>query len=447
MRMQYGLSAYDRARGDLPPLPVINMVVEQAPTEETRIALQSRPGLSDRAQTIGGDVAALFHADGVLSGSLFGVAGGYLYEDGIQVGALDGSGAVSIAGNELGIMIACGASLWYYDGVTLSAVAFPDAANVAKVFTGGSRFWAIRSDTGKIYWTPALDVTVDGIAFATAESLPDKLLDAIWIDDIAVLFGSESVEFWPNTSDDPPIAPLEGRVFSKGIRATGCVAQWGETFAWVGNDNTVYINGDGPQPVTNADMQALIEASTDCSLWSFRWEGQDFLVLRIDAHSFVYGSRNRSWSEFTSYGETNWLAKCYAGGIFGCSNGKTAVFSSGWEDFGGVMERRFRGGYPVNSGGDVINNIILRCNTGQTTYVTGDYVEPVVEMHLSRNLGKTWSEQRSRSLGVQGEYGKRVMWRGLGMISQPGLLAEWRVTAPVDFRTSDVLINERLGGR
>jgi len=53
MRLQFGLTAQERARGDLPELPVINMFAEEAPTEETGIVLQSRPGLLDRVEDMG----------------------------------------------------------------------------------------------------------------------------------------------------------------------------------------------------------------------------------------------------------------------------------------------------------------------------------------------------------------------------------------------------------
>lgn len=447
MRMQFGTNAFERARGDLPPLPLINMTLEQAPTEATQIALQSRPGLSDRNRTVGADVTAIYRADGVLDGAELAVSGGALYADGVQVGTLDGSGPVSIAANELGAFITCGASLWHYDGVTLSALTFPDDASVVKVIAGASRIWAIRADTGRLFWTPALDETFDGLDFATAESLPDRLLDALWIDDAAVLFGSETVEFWPNTSDDPPIAPLEGRVFSRGVKATGCAVQWGETFAWVGNDNVVYTNGDSPQPLSMPGMQALIEASTECSLFTFILEGQDFLALRIDGRTFVMGNRNRAWSEFTSYGQTNWLAKCWSNGIFGLSNGKTAEWGATWLDMGDVLERRFRGGFPLNSGGVTVANMLLRSNPGRTTYLTGEYAEPIVEMRLSRDAGTTFGSWRARSLGVLGDYRQIVRWNALGMASQPGLIAEYRMSAPIDWRVSDCVINEGWGGR
>ena len=71
----------------------------------------------------------------------------------------------------------------------------------------------------------------------------------------------------------------------------------------------------------------------------------------------------------------------------------------------------------------------------------------MVEMRLSRNAGQTWSSWRGVSLGRQGDYRTRVQWRCCGQASQPAFLAEFRVTAPVDVRVSDVMVNEAAGGR
>lgn len=449
MRLPFGLSNYRRDRGDMPELPVLNMFAEEAPTEDGRVVLQSRPGLSDRSVTLGaGPVKALFQRDGVLSGDLFGVSGGNLYRGTTSLGAIAGSGPVSIAGNEIGVVVTAGTVPRYYNGTTLADIAFPDTADVLKVVEGASRFIFIRSGTGKFYWTEPLVATVGALAFATAESQADGLLDMLFVDDVLLLFGRETVEFWPNTTDaDLPFAPLEGRVMEKGIKATGCATALGSTFAWVTNENTVCIQ-DENNVVSDAGLQARIEASSTCSLFTFLIDGNEFLALRIDNETQVYNPRAGLWSEFASYGKTNWLPQCATGAIFGSAeDGKTLEWGAGHLDLGSVLERRFQAGMSINGGGFPVHRMQLRANVGQTPFLTGDYTDPQVEMRLSPDAGQTWDDWEATSLGVQGDYRALPEWRALGLASYPGLFAEFRVTDPVPFRVSDVLINENYGGR
>lgn len=445
--LQFGTSSYERARGDLPSLPVINMFLEEAPTEEKQIALQSRPGLADRGVTMGtGPVQQLFRADNVLGTDLFGVSGGILYRNGVSVGAIDGNGSVSMAGYENFLFIAAGARLWGYNGTTLAAIPFPDNASVAKVIVGSSRLIAIRKDTGKFYWSEPLGTSIDALAFATAESAPDRALDLLFIDAIAIIFGAETVEFWPTTqSNDAPFAPLQGRVIERGIRATGCAAQFGSAYAWVSNHNQICLN-DENTIISNPGLEERIAASVSVRLFRFFIFGAEFLALRLDDETQVW--RNGRWSQFTSYGQENWFAQCFADGVFGSAyDGRTLEWGDNHLDLGGVLERRFRAGMPINSGGVSINNLQVRCNVGQTPFLSGDYADPKIEMRSSRSAGKTWGIWKQKVLGRQGEYDIKPRWRALGMASYPAFFVEFRVTDPVDFRISDVLVNEPNGGR
>jgi hypothetical protein len=447
-RLQFGITAFQRGRGDLPELPVENMFLEKAPTEETGIALLSRPGHDDRGADMGtGPVRALFKGDGVLDSGLYGVSGDSMYSGTTLLGAIDGTGPVSMDGYENYLFAAAGASLWGYDGTTLAAVAFPDSASVAKVVVGASRLIAIRADTEKFYWSDALTTTIDSLSFATAESQPDRLKDMLFIDDVLILFGAGTVEFWPNTGDSAlPFQPLEGRVFERGIKATGCATKIGSTFAWVTDTNQVCMS-DPENIISEPGLEALVEASADVSLWTFQLEGTEFLALRIDAGTWVYSARSRTWGKFSTYGADNWAAQCFAGGVFGSdSDGKTLAWGSGYTDLGGVLERRIRAGLPINAGGMTVNNLIVRCNIGHTTYLSGTYSDPTLEARFSRDAGQTWSAWRSRSLGEQGKYRTKVQWTACGMFGQPGLLVEFRVTDPVNLRISDVLANEPYGG-
>lgn len=447
MKLTYGLSAFERAEGDLAEMPVVNMYAEVSDTEGS--VLQSRPGLIDSETDQGaGPVAEVLVKDGVLSGAVLSVSGGNFYHSGVSKGVIDGSGPVSITGNETGAFITAGATAYFYDGTTLATIAFPDGANVTKMLEIGSRIIALRAGTGKFYWTSPLGSTFAALDFATAEIEPDKLLDAVAIDDILVLFGVGTVEFWPNTGDaNLPFAPLEGRVFEKGIRETSCAAIVGSSFVWVGNDNVVYANGNAPTPISNPGLEKKIADSAACKIFPFFIEGAECVALRLDKQTYYQNNRTALWHEMASYGQSNWIPQCYSGGYFGSSlDGKLLRFGGVYSDLDGVLERRFRAGFPLNGGGVSLNNMRLRANAGQTPNLTGEYTDPIVEMRASRDGGQTWGNWKQRKLGMQGKYRQRIEWLALGMFSQPGGLFEFRVSDPVPFRVSEVLANEPLGG-
>ena len=448
MRLQFGTNATERTRGDLPALPVVNMFAEAAPTEATGITLQSRPGLLDRNADMGsGPVVALFKGDGVLDGELYGVSSGSLYRNSGLIGAVDGSGPFSMAGYEDYLFIAGGGQIWGYDGTTLAAVTFPDSANVTKVVVGGSRLVAIRADTEKFYWSDVLSTTIDALSFASAEQQPDRLKDILFWSDSLILFGSETVEFWPNTGDaDLPFQVLEGRTYRKGIRGTGCATLFGPSFAWVSETHQICLEAPD-QVISGPGLEAKIQDSTACGLWTFHLEGTEFLAVTLDTETWVYSYRSRLWSQFESAEQDNWLPRCFAGDVFGSSvDGTTFEFGTGWEDAGGTLERRFRAGAPFDAGGMILSNVTLRTNPGNTGYLSGTYANPTIEMRSSRDGGRTWGAWRMASLGEQGEYRKRVQWLACGMASRPGVMLEFRVSDPVDFRVSDVLVNEGWGG-
>lgn len=447
--IEFATSSYDRGRGGLPPMPVVNMVLEQAPTEKTGKMLQSRMAMVATGNSYGdGPIAAVMIKDGVFGGSQFTVSDGTLYQDATPLGTIPGTGPTSIAGNDGGVMAASGGTLRYYNGTVLADVAFPDSASVSRVISGAGRFIALRADTGKFYWTPVLGSTIDALDFATAENQPDSVRDALFMDDILVLFGAETVEFWPNTNDpDLPFTPLEGRIIEKGIRATGCATSIGSTFAWVTNEHQVCLS-DENNIISNNGLQERIEASASVSLFSFVMGGNEYLCLQLDAETQVYQPRTGAWSEWQSHGQDRWAVSCFSGGVLGSDiDGRTFAFGDGHVDLGGPMSRIWTAGMPINAGGTRISNIMTRVNVGQTPFLTGDYDDPSIEMRMSRDGGMTWGEWRARSLGRQGKYRVDVQWRGCGMASRPSLLVQFRVTDPVDIRTSGASVNEPGGGR
>ncbi len=449
MDLPFGLSAYSRRRGNLVELPVVNMFAEKA-MSEGRVVLQSRPGLSVD-ETIGsGPINGIFQRDGILSGSRCVVSGSSLYVAGVNKGTVAGGGYVSFAGDELELTISAGGAVYKTDGASLAAMDF--AYDAIKMLDLAGYNIAIRGETGRFYWRLWGVNTWDELDYATAENEPDQLLDGLAIDDYLVLFGTETVEFWPKTGDSElPFAPTQGRVFEKGIRATGCATSFDNTAAWVTSvkqGSLVCRAGNVPMVISNPGVEELIADSATCRLDSFFFEGHEFLMLRLDTTTRIYDAQSQEWAELASWGRDNFCGQTLiAGPYFGDdTDGKIWAFNSAHTDNGGVLERRFRAGASLDAP-TVIDSLKLTVNSGQAPNLSGNYTDPVIEMRTSDDAGQTWSDWEPTELGVQGAYRQRVEWRRLGMFDDPGIVVEFRCTDPVPLRVSRVTVNGKSGGR
>lgn len=443
----YGISTFERRRGDFPQLPVVNMLGENIPVEPG-VTLQSRPGLENTAVTMSaGPVKELFQIDGVLNNGLFGVSGNKLYNGNTEVGTVDGSGNVSFCGYEDFVFVNAGEMIYKYDGTTFSMISFPDGADVSKIAVGASRLIALRKDTGTFYWSEPLGLTIPSLNFATAENVPDKLVDLLFIADRLYLFGSETVEIWPvSTDQDLPFQPLPGATFPVGIKAVGCATQVGRTFAWVTNYNEVCI-GSPENIISDPELQVRISQSSFVHTWVFFVDDNEFLAVTLDDETWVYGVRNQLWARFQSLGQPNWVCQCYENGYFGTTVGGTlAQWSDDYSDFGGIIERTFNGWVSLQGEPLWLSNIVLRTNPGTTPFLSGDYANPVVEIRTSQDGGRTWQPWQPQPLGLQGQYRAKTVWSSQGQFGYPGVLVQVRNSDPVPFRVSGLTYNEPFGG-
>lgn len=459
-KLPFGIGAYARQRGDLPELPVVNMFAENAPTEEGAIVLQSRPGLVPAASVGTGPIRGMYQADGVFGGAMFVVSGSTLYRDGAALGVIGGSGPVSFAASPLELLVNAGTTIHSYKATGLATVKFPDSANVVRVAYIAGYFIALREGTQQWYFSTVLDGrSWDGLDFASAENEPDRLVDAVVVDDVLVLIGSRSIEFWPRTGDATiPFAATQGKVFDKGAIAPGCAIAYDNTFAFIGAVESVvppakpslrvYVAANVPTGVSDVGIEEKLSKSTSYALWSFTFEGHEFLVLRLSQGTWLFDAATQQWCEFASAGLPNWTVQTGRGGLFGdASNGTLWAFGTGHSDNGGVLERRFRAGFPLSGGSVTAHNLRLTTNAGRTPDLSGYAADPVVEMRSSRDRGATWSNYRATALGQQGKYRTLIEWRRNGQFDAPGGLFEFRVTDPVPFTASAVAINEQAGGR
>jgi hypothetical protein len=67
---------------------------------------------------------------------------------------------------------------------------------------------------------------------------------------------------------------------------------------------------------------------------------------------------------------------------------------------------------------------------------------PLVEMHYSDDSGQTWSSWKRASLGFQGAYSFKAIWRRLGQVNSPGRIYEFRTTDAVPIVYEFVTYNQ-----
>jgi Phage stabilisation protein len=424
------------------------MVARRSPPDN-KVLLVSRPGL-DVSKTLPGvtSVDFLYSEPGVFENDLFAVSGKQVFRNETLIGEIDGDGPVSMDSFSNISFIAAGQSLFSYNGTTILPVSTPDNSAITKVLIAAGRAVVIKNNSQRFYWSDVLDPIVGDLSFAEAENSPDRLLDMLYVGDTLLLFGEGTTEFWTlNADPDLPFVPIVGRVLPKGIRQLGAVTKINDTFAWVTNDNKVCVSSLS-NSISDVDLETSISNSATVRLWTFFLDQTEFLCLSLDDETWVLNPYTEfAWSRFQTYGQNDWSFKCFSNDSFGGTGaGATFVWSSSYVDpDNSVLERRFRVWAPIESGQEILNSVLLNTNPGQTLNLTGDYSNPAIEMRTSRDGGETFSSFRTITVGAQGAYRRLVRWLSCGIFSYPGVMLEFRITDPVPFRVSSVIVNEPLG--
>lgn len=455
----YGTSSYKRTNGNLPPLTLVNMFVEQAKTSEKQIELLSRPGLVASYTAGAGPITGIFSKKGTFGGDKFTVSNNTLYRNTSSLGAITGTGPVSIDGSDNEVVVTRGGTAYSYNGTNLAAIVFPDTANVRAVTFINERFVFVRDATAKFYWSDILDGrTVDALNFATAERQPDRLLDVIARGDILWLLGEATIEAWSNdgSAADIPFSRIEQVVFDDGTIATGATVLADNTIFTIRADGTLSRMADVLQRISDHSVEERILASTTQRLFTFTHEGHEFVCIRLDTETLAYDCATQEFCEFQTNG-VNWIAATATSigdaAYFGHATSNQVMTFGGWDDLGAVMHRRFSAAQQLDQPTS-INNVRLWANTGHTTVLSGQGSAPLIELRCSRDAGNTWADYNPASLGTAGsalggtgQYRVTPTWRRLGQFDFPGLLLEFRLADPVPLRVSAVKVNDPLGGR
>jgi stabilization protein len=432
VKAQLSLQAFSRPSTGLAELACLNTFAEETPFG---VATLFRPPLSSRATAGEGPIRGVFRQKGVYAGSTFSVSGQQLYRGTAPVGALTGRSLVRWAASDTQVVAVDPGQgfAWVYQGGGVKRIADPDLPAVidAKILAG--RLYFAEAASGRLWFSQIGEATdVDGLAFFTAESRPDRIVALETLGPALAVLGQETTEFWSTGGGaDAPL--VFSRRYDTGCAAQASVLAMDNGLLWVGADRAVYrTNGDTPQKISTPSVDERLrrcgDRLGDCSAFPAAIDGHVFYGLNIPGQgTWVHGVQGRGWAQWGSLGRETLRVGCgvMSDGEAYLGDDETGViwkFGEGqYLDGSERIERRWSA-YLAAEGRGRIPPISLQAVMGQ-----GAHVAPVVEMRLTRN-GRDWSAWDPRALGVQGDRDHKAVWRRKGVMDSRGVVLEWRTT-------------------
>lgn len=446
-------STHTNARGyGLPAARMVNLYAEATPDTAGPSARLPRPPLS-LSYTIGtGPIRGSFQQTGLFNGDIFAVSGGQVYRGSSIIGAVSDDGLARFAASDNQLVVVIGGFAYCYDGTTFALIADADLPSVSDVAYLVGRFVYSVVDSGQFFWSDVDDATsIDPLAFATAEAAPDAIVALQTLGDELVIFGRSTIEFWQPTGDtSAPFQRVQGRRMERGCAAQGSVVAMDNSIVFIGSDKNAYRISNVPTNIGTPAISREIALSTDldhATAFAAVFDGHTSWVVNIpDVGSRACDMATGEWHEWASYGLTTFRCRngVIADGVTYLgddSNGNVYTLDTSgadWTDNGQPIQRIASVFSPQAQGVQRNYNAVLQCVRGVGNAAS---TAPVAEMRYSDDGGRTWTDWREATLGAQGRYEDKAVWRNLGAIRAPGRGFEFRVSDPVSVVFQHVILN------
>jgi hypothetical protein len=425
---------------------MVNLFPEVVPEGGKEPAfLQRCPGLRLVATVGDGPIRGMWK----FGDFLYVASGGKLYRvDGnfavTELGLINGSGPVSMADNGIQLFVACNPSAFIYNANTgvFAQITDPDFPGAVSVGYLDSYFVFNEPNSQRVWVTSLLDGTaIDPLDFASAEGNPDNIV-SLMVDHREVwLFGNNTVEVWYNAGlADFPLARIEGAFMETGCLAPYSVAKLDNAVFWLGSDargnGIVYRNqGYNAQRVSTHAIEWQIQqygVLNDAIGYSYQQDGHSFYVLVFPTAqaTWVFDVATGAWHERAYWDGVQYRrhrSNCqanFAGQVLvgDWENGRVYAFDPEVYQDNGEAQRWLRSWRALPTGQNTLKRtahhaLQMDCETG-IGINTGQGSNSQVMLRWSDDGGHTWSNEHWASMGKLGEYGKRVIWRRLGMTTK-----------------------------
>lgn len=436
-RIPWALQSYKHRNVPISAQQIINWFPEQEPRDAAApVVLLPTPGLRLFTTLPQGPIRGR-HVMGAL---LYVVAGQVLFEidvNGVATsrGTIPGDGAVDIDdnGSQMGIVIPSTQQLFYYTPSTtvLAQVTDADFLGAVSIACLGGYTICVRPDSNIFAWSASGDMSAwDGLDFASAEGASDNIVRGKRVNEQLWFFGERTTEVWTQSGNaDAPFQRLNGAFIERGTSARFSFATRLSVPYWLGDDRVVY-RGDGSTPTrisTHAIEQVIggYANVADARGFIYEQDGHVFYVLTFPdgGDTWVYDAITQAWHERESEGAIYggcWRALDgigYAGAVIAgdLNDGRLYVVDPiTYSDAGDEIIRVATGAPLINEGRRIYFPLIeadMQTGVGLTS---GQGSAPVVWMTFSDDGGRTWSYDKTASIGAIGAHLVRARWQRIG---------------------------------
>lgn len=346
-------------------------------------------------------------------------------------------------------------------GTVLNPIASPGfPANPQTCTAVDGLFVAHGPETDQFFWSAPFDPSSwDALDFASAENLNDSIRRLANLEREMYAIGDLSTEIWAVVGGDEVFDRIQGTFIPYGTPAQESVASIGQSLLWLAQDQfggSFVVQARGLQVTkvsTNAIDQeiARYETKSDAYAVTYQQHGHAFYCLTFPTEhkTWVYDLSESEWHEraspFSENGsrtELQWSPRCHAyfqgfnlvgAPLGGGLAARVASLETDHYYDNGMPIRRVRTSPHVFKDGQfhTINSLEFHFQpgVGVASSLQPDQLDPVAQLRISKDGGRNWGYQRSKSIGEQGQYDTRCVFHRAGRARD--FIAELSISSPV----------------
>lgn len=475
-----GQSVQDQSNTAINPARLVNCYREPVMAGgKTRHIIRNVLG-----QTLLDDIgAAAVRAMGRANGSNWVAGDGKLFEladagTTTQRATIADDSVTAINGNYADTTITAGGNYYVWDGTTLTQPTGKTFTNVGHHFFVGDYTVLLEQSGKRFQWSALGDAsTLDALDFATANKRDDNLVRGFEISGAAVLMSEQHSELWQITGAGGAEAFAFVTSWNRGLKSANLATKVDDNVFFVGDDGNVYIGaGSNLQNITTPAIKSAIESNTPTHCFFHEDRGYKHCYLRFsDRAAWVFNTETAEWHE-RAEGPDNGAFRAVAaieGDTWqvGNSNGEIHSLTRNNKDFSAPLRRtmislpvytgdRFRTPkieINVQAGDRAIElnqqfvfqakpGVAFQAKSGFAFQAKSDNTgverEGQVHLRLSRDGGRTWTDRKTRGVGLSGDYTKRTVWRAQGHARQ--LAVQLYIDEPADYHINSTAVFEAV---